>query len=139
MIIVEGMKKFSKPENCVDLKNNFVITYKRRGNMNKKTNDKMRFLEFNCLVMEKSKMERLDCSIYVPIIYKMSKKYFNAAVLYLETGKITNLKVGKISIMDIINGYFCKSDDYLKALVVLNNIEKAKEDAYLVFNPHIVE
>lgn len=101
----------------------------------------MNFVDFNCLFMKYSKnlISHSDISIYAPIVYNMKSEYLKAVVDYLRTGTMTNLVYGEYSTDKIIKAYWVEKLDYIKAVVILDNIEKFGDDGCYIFNPYIVE
>lgn len=110
-------------------------------NCEKENKTRMSFVDFNCLFMEYSKnlTSHSDISIYAPIIYNMKDEYFDAVVKYLKTGDQENLVYDEYSIDKIIKAYWVEELDYIKAVVILDNIERLGDNGCLVFNPYIVE
>lgn len=109
-------------------------------------NEKMSFFDFNHLYRMRMDFDRVENSIYAPIIYNMEDKYYNAAVKFLEKNIITCLKVNDISIEDILAGYWTDKNEkdfskrYIESLIILNNIERnGKENAYEIYNPYTIE
>lgn len=107
----------------------------------KESVERMGFATFNCLFMQYSKNLTFhsDISIYAPIIYNMKDEYFNAVVKYLKTGEQENLVYGEYSTDKVIKAYWVEKLDYIKAVVILDNIEKFGDEGYHIFNPYIVE
>ncbi len=107
----------------------------------KESKEKMSFVDFNCLFMTYSRnlTSHSDISIYAPIVYNMKDEYFDAVVKYLKTGEQENLIYGKYSIDMIIKSYWVEKLDYIKAVVILDNIQKFSDNACDIFNPYEVE
>ncbi len=104
-------------------------------------NNRITFIDFNNLFMKYSKnlTSHSDISILAPIVYKMKDEYFNAVVNYLKTGNKINLIYGEYSTDKIIKAYWVEKLDYIKAVVILDNIEKFADEGCYIFNPYIVE
>ena len=107
----------------------------------KENKDRMKFVDFNSMFMKYSKnlTSHSDISIYAPIVYNMKNEYFDAVVKYLQTGEETNLVCGEYSTDKVIKAYWVEKLDYIKAVVILDNIEKLGDNGCYVFNPYIVE
>ena len=69
----------------------------------------------------------------------MKDEYFNAVVKYLRTGEQENLVYDEYSTDKIIKAYWVENLDYIKAVVILDNIERFGDNGCYVFNPYIVE
>ncbi len=102
---------------------------------------RMSFIDFNCLFLTYSQelSSHSDISIFAPIVYGMKNEYFDAVVKYLKTGKAENLVYGGYSIDKIINAYWGEKLNYIKAVVILDNIEKFSDYGCYIFNPYDVE
>ena len=60
-------------------------------------------------------------------------------VKYLRTGEQENLVYDEYSTDKIIKAYWVENLDYIKAVVILDNIERFGDNGCYVFNPYIVE
>lgn len=114
------------------------LKYVNREEENK---GKMSFVDFNSMFMKYSKnlTSHSDISIYAPIVYNMKDKYFNAVVKYLRTGEQENLVYDDYSTEKIIEAYWVEKLVYIKAVVILDNIERLGDNGCYVFNPYTVE
>ncbi len=131
----------------VDLLN--IIHFERKLIQNKDSADHlveesikaMGFVDFNSLFMKYSKKlkSHSDISVYAPIVYNMKSEYLSAVVNYLRTGEQENLVYGEYSTDMIIKSYWVEKLDYIKAVVILDNIEKLGEDGCYAFHPYEVE
>jgi len=85
-------------------------------------------------------LDKVDISIYAPVIYSMERKFYNAAIKLLQSKTITHLTINNYNIIDILDGYWLDKEfnqkKYLEALIILNNLKTAGDDAYKYFNPY---
>lgn len=105
----------------------------------KKKQERMSFVDFNALFLDRSKMNNVDVSAYAPIVYGMKNKYFNAVVKYLQNGEQKIVSYKNYSTDLILKSYISSTPNYIQALVILNNIEQSKGNGPIIFNPDIVE
>lgn len=139
--------QYKDTDEYIDLSN--IIKFEEQLIKNKDCSDHlveesikaMCFVDFKCLFMKYSKnlTSHSDISIYAPIVYNMKSEYLRAVVDYLRTGTMTNLVYREYSTDKIIKSYWVEKLDYIKAVVILDNIEKLGDDGCYVFNPYIVE
>lgn len=130
--MIENFINFEKTRCSLDDRKDYLLT---------DINNKINFIDFNCLFLRRSQFDKVECSIYAPIFYKMKEEYFNAVVECLNTGKCTELSFGEFNTTDIIRGYRLENNEksYLKAIIILNNIEQFGKEGFVIFNPHIIE
>lgn len=103
--------------------------------------DKISFIDFYSLFLRRSRFDNAECSMYAPIFYDMKDEYFDNVLECLNTGNCIKVTFNKYNTDDIINGYMLEKSikGYLKALIILNNIEQFGEYGYEIFNPFIIE
>lgn len=105
--------------------------------------ERMNFRKFNQLFLTCRNLDRAQMTIYPSLIYAMGDKYYNAAVNYLQNHTITDLQVGEFKISDIMSSYWLSEKEgqkhYVESLIVLNTLEKAGDDAYLIYHPYVIE
>jgi hypothetical protein len=128
-------------KNIVDFEDKLIKNKDFADHLVEESVVRMSFVDFNCLFMRYSQnlTSHSDVSIYAPIVYNMKDEYFNAVVKYLKTGEQENLVCGEYSTDMIIKAYWVEKLDYIKAVVILDNIEKANENGCAVFYPYEVE
>ncbi len=127
-------------KNIVDFEKKLIDSKDPADHLVEESEARMGFVDFNCLFMQYSQMtNHSDISIYVPIIYNMKNEYFDAVVKYLRTGEMKNLVYGEYSTDMITKGYWAEKLDYIKAVVILDNIEKFGANACDIFYPYEVE
>lgn len=105
--------------------------------------ERISFREFNRLFLTCIDLDRAQMTIYPSLIYSMEDKYYNSAINYLQNHTITDLQVGGFKVSDIMSSYYLTEKDnqtrYLESLIILNTLEKAGDDAYLIYHPYIIE
>ncbi len=123
----------------MDFERNLILALDSKDYLMNDIDRKMEFVDFNALFTINSKFSNIECSMLAPIFYKMQDEYFAAACKYLETGERENLSFGNFTIEKLIKDYGLDEEDYLKALMVLNNLQQSGENAYLIYNPIVIE
>ena len=98
--------------------------------------ERIDFVSFNCALLIHSDMTKAGAAVYAPLIYGFEDRYFNACVEFLKTGKAEDLVFNKYS-TDLLQTTMGAS--YIQALVILHHIEKAPEQAPIIYNPRSVE
>lgn len=105
--------------------------------------ERISFKEFNRLFLICRDLDRAQMTIYPSLIYSMEDKYYNSAVDYLQNHTITDLQVGEFKVSDIMSSYYLTAKDnqnrYLESLIILNTLEKAGDDANLIYHPCVLE
>lgn len=98
--------------------------------------ERMKFYEFNYKLTARAGIRLPLASVLAPILYQYEDKYYDACVLYMETGKITELAFDKYSVTDIMK---TMSAGFIESLMILHNMEKNPEYARLIYFPEEVE
>ncbi len=128
-------------KNIVKFEEKLIANKDSADHLLEESEARMSFVDFNCLFMEYSKnlTSHSDVSIYAPIVYNMKNEFFDAVVKYLRTGEQENLVYDEYSTDKIIKAYWVEELDYIKAVVILDNIEKLGDNGCYVFRPYEVE
>ena len=92
--------------------------------------------EFSKYCYDYSPLTPLNIEI---LMNNMKDEYFNAVVKYLRTGEEENLIYGDYSTNIIKGAYGVEKLDYIKAVVILDNIEKLGVEGCYAFFPYMVE
>ena len=105
--------------------------------------ERLPFRKFNMLFLTCTELSKAQMTIYPSLIYAMEDKYYNAAIKYLQNHIITELKSGEFKITDIMQSYWldekAEPKHYIEALIVLNTLEKAGDEAYFIYHPYVIE
>lgn len=128
-------------KNIVKFEEKLIKSKDSADHLLEESQERMGFVDFHCLFMTYSQnlTSHSDISIFAPIVYNMKNEYFDAVVKYLRTGEQENLVYGEYSTDMIIKSYRGDNLDYIKAVVILDNIEKFGDNGCYIFNPYIVE
>lgn len=133
--------EFIVMKNTIRFEDELIANKDSADHLLKEIKLKMSFVDFNCLFMRYAFnfSRNSDFSIYAPIVYNMKDEYFNAVVKYLRTGEEENLIYGDYSTNIIKGAYGVEKLDYIKAVVILDNIEKLGVEGCYAFFPYMVE